>query len=265
MLRHYLCSFSYVTSNCPAPPRSGQKYAQWRARQIAYGQWEPWVPATPVREHVQQLRRSGASFRAVGRAAGVSATTVHRLLNGEPTRCRAAPHRMRAGEARRLLAVTPGVAARAAARPDAAGTRRRLRALTAVGYPAVSLAAHTGVTPGTIRDLVSGHAATVSPALHAAVAALYAEMWDQPPPERTGAQRRATAAARSRAARNHWPPPMGLDDDQIDEPGYRPRTRWRPVTTACAASPPMRHAAGRGRPRSRHPATPGQSHAGRGR
>ena len=264
-LRHRLCSFSYVTNCRSAPSRYRQDYARWRARQIAYGKWEPWAPAGPVREHVQALRRRGASFRAIGRAAGVSPATVHRLLHGEPARCRAVPDRIHAAEARRLLAVTPAAAGRAAARRDPAGTRRRLRALTALGHPAVSLAARLGVAPGTVRDLVSGHAGSVSPALHHAVAALYDEAWDQPPGERTGAQRRAAAAARARAARSGWPPPMGLDDDQIDDPGYRPRTQWRPVARVCAEDRPARHAAGHGPFRRGQAGTRSDARESRGR
>jgi len=245
----------------PAEPRSGESYSGWRARQIAYGRWEPWAQAGPVREHVQGLRRRGASLRAIGRAAGVSPVTVHRLLHGDSARCRAAPRRMRAGEARRLLAVTPAAAVAAASRRDAAGARRRLRALTAVGYPAVVLAARAGVAPGTIRDLISGHAATVSAMLHKAIAGLYDELWDQPPPAATGAQRRAAAAARRRAARCGWPAPMGLDDDLIDDPGYRPRSHWRPTGTACTRRPPAGPRRSGGRPVGGR----GRAHEGGGR
>jgi hypothetical protein len=142
---------------------------------------------------------------------------------------------------------------RAAARWDAAGTQLRLRALTAIGYPAAGLAGRAGVAPSTIRDLLSGHTRTVTPVLHRAIAALYDDLWDQPPPASTGAQRRATAAARRRAAANGWPPPMGLDDDRIDDPGYRPRSRWRPIAAACAARHEPRRAYGRVRGESRCP------------
>jgi lambda repressor-like predicted transcriptional regulator len=226
-----------VTDHCLGAPRSRQEYAQWRARQIAYGRWEPWALAAPVHGHVQSLRTNGASCRAIARAADVSPMTVHRLLNGDPAGCCAASRRMRAGEARRLLAVTPRAAARAGARRDATGTRLRLRALTATGYPAAGLAARAGVAPSTIRDLLSGHTRTVTPVLHRAVAALYDDLWDQPPPASTGAQRRAAAAALHRAAANGWPPPMGLDDDLIDDPGYRPRSHWRPTAAACVPRP----------------------------
>ncbi len=160
--------------------------------------------------------------------------TVHRLLRKETAGNRPASQRMHAASARRLLAVTPAAACRAAARRDAAGTRNRLRALTALGHPATSLAARAGAAPCTIRDLLNGRTATVNPRLHAAVAALYDQLWDTPPDTRTGAQRRAAAASRDRAAANGWPAPMGLDDDRIDDPAYRPRAHWRPAAASFA-------------------------------
>jgi hypothetical protein len=30
---------------------------------------------------------------------------------------------------------------------------------------------------------------------------------------------------------------MGLDDEQIDDPAYRPRARWRPASGAGVAQP----------------------------
>jgi len=156
-----------VISETRATGRAGQRseceYRRWRARQIAYERWEPWVRAEPVRQHVRSLRRTGASYRAIGGAADVSPMTVHRLLHGEARR-RRLPERMHAGEAGRLLAVTRTAAGLAATRRDAAGTRLRLRALVAVGHPAVSLAAGAGLTPRAVWDIVRGTTGTVSPA-----------------------------------------------------------------------------------------------------
>src|SRR5437868_1070215 len=58
-------------------------YRQRRARAIAQGTWQP-LAADPeaVRDHVRQLRWSGASYQAIGEAAGVSAMAVHALING---------------------------------------------------------------------------------------------------------------------------------------------------------------------------------------
>jgi hypothetical protein len=210
-------------------PRMHRNYVRSRARKIAYGRWQPWAEtAHPVRQHVRRLRRTGASYRAVAQAAGVSPTTVCRLCRDDPPRGRAT--RVHAAHARRLLAVTPGALRQASARRDATGARRRLRALTAMGHPAVSLARRLDVPPSAVRSLIGGQAATVTVAMHVAVCELYEQIWDLRPFERTPAERRAAAAARTRAARHGWPPPMGLDDDRIDDPAFRPRTRWHPAT-----------------------------------
>jgi hypothetical protein len=219
-------------------PGSGREYARWRARQIAYGRWQPWADAGPVREHVRLLRESGASYRAIADAAGVSVMMVHRLQCGEPACGRPAPPRVRALHARRLLAVTIQTLRDDAARRDAGGARWRLRALTAMGHPATILARHLDVPPRVAWDLIRGSTATISHDLYLASCGVYERMWDLRPPERTCAERRAAAAARGRAARNGWPPPMGLDDELIDDPAYRPRAQWRPaVGTGLAPAP----------------------------
>ncbi|MGI8447111.1 MAG: helix-turn-helix domain-containing protein, partial [Streptosporangiaceae bacterium] len=89
-----------------AGQRSDCEYRRRRARQIAYGRWEPWARAAPVREHVRALRQTGASYRAIGQAAGVSPMTVHRVLHGDPPEPRVPPERLHVREARCLLAVT---------------------------------------------------------------------------------------------------------------------------------------------------------------
>ena len=210
--------------------RSHRDYARWRTRQIAYGRWEPWTDAAPVREHLRQLRATGASREALARAAGVSPMTIYRLQRNDPSNGQPALHRIRSAQAQRLLAVTPATLRTTIARQDATGTRRRLQALVAMGHPAVSLARHLGVPPRKTWDIIRGTRATVTPEMHAAVCDLYERLWDQCPPERTAAERRAATSARARAATQGWPTPMGLDDDHIDDPTYQPRTTWRPAT-----------------------------------
>jgi Bacterial regulatory proteins, lacI family len=220
--------------------RSDPQYARHRARDIAYGRWDPWADAAPVREHVQLLRETGASYRTIAKAAGVSTTTVCRLLHGERSKGRAAPERVRARQARRLLAVTASGLERAAVRRDASGARRRLQALVAMGRPIADLSRCLDVAPRKVWHIIGGRTATVTPGMHASVRGLYERMWDLRPPERTAAERKATAAARALAAKQGWPTPMGLDDDRIDDPAYRPRTRWRQATGAGVTPPPDR-------------------------
>jgi hypothetical protein len=219
----------------PTTARSHREYARRRARQIAYGTWEPWANAALVRNHVQRLRAAGASYETIASAAGVSPMTVHRLDRRQPDvlgRCEVqrSSERIRTVPAQRLLAVTPAMVEQRAVRRDATGTRRRLQALIALGHPAASLAHRLGADPRRVKCVVRGTTATVTSLMHSAVHDLYDQLWDVHPAEQTMAERKAAAAARALAASRGWPTPAGLDDDRIDDPAYRPRTQWRPAT-----------------------------------
>jgi hypothetical protein len=116
------------------------------------------------------------------------------------------------------------------ARVDAGGTRLRLRALHVMGHGSARIARALGVREMTILALVRGDAPTISPHLRDTIADLYDAWWDKRAPERTRAERAAATAARRRARTGNWCAAMALDDDQLDTPGYRPRSRWRPAT-----------------------------------
>lgn len=219
---------------CAVTSASHRDYVRWRARQIAYGRWEPWADAAPVREHVRLLRRGGTSYQAIGDAAGVSPMTVHYLMNGCRSRTRPLPTRISSALAQRLLAVPP--AAVNGATLNACGSRRRLRALVALGHSAASLAADLGMSAPRVRRLVSGQTQSISLPVHNKVCDLYRRRWDQLPPERTGRERSIANAARGRARTGNWLPPMALDDDRIDDPNYRTRTVWRQAAGPSASS-----------------------------
>ena len=177
------------------------------------------TPAGPVRDHVGRLRAAGASYEAIGNAAGLGTMTVHDLMHSSG--------RVTAATAAALLAVTARqVELR---RLNAGGTRLRLRALVAMGHGSARIARAAGVHEQTMQRLVRGDAPTVSPELRAAVCALYERWWDKRPPERTKAERIAAIAARRRAARHDWCTAMGLDEDDIDLPGYEPSCGWLPA------------------------------------
>lgn len=104
-----------------------------------------------------------------------------------------------------------------------------------MGHNPTYRARQIGVPPGRVWRIINGDVSTVGHEMHAAVRGLYEQMWDQGPPERTPGERAAASAARHRAAREGWPPPMALDDDRLDDPSYRPRARWRPATRVATA------------------------------
>jgi hypothetical protein len=130
------------------------------------------------------------------------------------------------------------------ARLDAGGTRLRLRALHVMGHNSARIARALSAREMTIRRLTRGDATSVSPHLRDAVTALYDTWWDKRAPERTRAERAAATQARHRAAAGNWCAAAALDDDQLDTPGYRPRSRWRPATGTGVAPdihPPAHH------------------------
>src|SRR6266704_5283397 len=118
---------------------------------------------------------------------------------------------------------------------DAGGTRLRLRALAVMGHGSARIARAAGAREHAVQKLARGDARTVSPQLADAIAAVYDAWWDKRPPERTRQERAAASAARRRSIRGNWCAGAGLDDDELDIPGYRPVSRWRPARGTSVA------------------------------
>ena len=102
--------------------------ARCRARQIANGRPDPQAQSAAAREHVRLPGHAAGGYQPIAQAARVSPLTVCRFQHGQPSRGRPAFVRIRAAQARRLPAVTLPVLDAAAARRNAAGSRRRLQA-----------------------------------------------------------------------------------------------------------------------------------------
>lgn len=202
---------------CDCPP-CVDVLTQWyanRSRQIAYGTWQPYVDAEPARLHVRDLMAYGIGWQQVAKLAGVSTATVGKLLFGASWKGLPPSKKIRPETERKLLAVakTP---ANIAKWMDTAGTRRRLQALVAVGWPLKWLTERASFDQHTFGAIASGRRSHVTPGTYRAVVGLYDALWNQPPPATTVQQRRSTGAARSLARRRGWLPPLAWDDDLID-------------------------------------------------
>lgn len=120
--------------------------------------------------------------------------------------------RCRPGIAAALRAVTPDTITPALV--DVTGTRRRLRALLVIGHSHAEMARRLGTTAQRLNVVVHDTGpVTVTRHTAAGVRGLYDQLWAVP-----GSSPRARAAAQARG----WVPPLGWDDDDIDDPAAAP-------------------------------------------
>jgi len=89
------------------------------------------------------------------------------------------------------------------------GTRRRLQALVAFGYPRCYLADRIGMLPSNFGRLLSDSNSQVLAITARKVVALFDELSATPGP---------SSRARKDGARRGWAVPMAWDDDTIDDP-----------------------------------------------
>ncbi len=103
---------------------------------------------------------------------------------------------------------------------NAVGTRRRIQALSAIGWTYGDLAERLGVTRSAVHHLTDER-----PRIEATTArritALYDRLSMTPGP---------SAITRARALAAGWPPPLAWDDDTIDDPTAKPSLGPPPST-----------------------------------
>ena len=181
-----------------------------------------------ARVRIRRVHQDGCTSRVT--LAGLASVAMHDLAPGSD-------HLTRVTAPAALTDALPP------ARLDVGGTRLRLRALHVMGHNSVRIARALDVSETTIRKLLRGNAHTVSPELRDAIADLYDAWWDKRAPTRTRSERAAVTLARRRAIAGNWCAGAGLDVDQLDIPGYRPRQGWKPAVgtgTAPEIRPPYR-------------------------
>lgn len=207
---------------CPACTKAGRDYMNRRARLMAYGRWQPYVDADPVRAHIRMLSSFGIGIQQTRALAGMSNGGLTRLLYGRGEE-RGPSRRIRTATADRILAIRPSIdLAAPSAHVDGTGTRRRLQALVAVGWPQIELARRSGLDKLTINDQVH-----VSPTAYGSTARtvrdLYDALWNVNPLT-CGIWERWVNEARTLAVTKGWAPPGAWDDDYIDSPAAQPDT-----------------------------------------
>lgn len=217
---------------CPRCLKRDSDYSKTRTRLQAYGRWQPFTDAEPVRAHVRNLMAAGLGIQTIARLSGVSSGGMTKLLYGERRRNLAPSKRVRRETADKLLAIRPTLALLAdSARIDALGTRRRLQALVAAGWPQRTIAAASGLDGQLVHEAI--RADSVEAATARAVCRVYLQLRYADPAD-YGAQLRFIDQAKRIATAEGWLGPGYWDDDELDDPDFVPATEDTPRFIALA-------------------------------
>lgn len=194
-------------------------------RKKAYGTWDPWADwtdAEPVRQHVKFLSAADLGLVRLAEISGVTEGALRALMHGDEKEGIAPTKRIRRDRAEAILAVQPTAETLAAgACMDGTGTRRRLQALTAVGWSTGRLAEILGRDVRVVCRVRTAPSVTARTARE--VKAVYDRLWNQAPPMDSKGDRIASARAVGLAARKGWAKPMDWDEN-IDDPQAAPAT-----------------------------------------
>lgn len=171
------------------------------------------MSAASAREHVEHLVRAGMPLRDIATHAGLSETTVSAVASGRVVDV----YRETASAILSVSVPGPGYARRFDGVIDATGARRRLRALTALGYTLPVLAEQTGLSTETVSCVRQGRRVQLRMSANQEIAAAYDRLWKVDPLS-VGVSATGAAKARTHARKSGWPSPLAWDDETIDEP-----------------------------------------------
>lgn len=203
-------------------PECVERRRQWqqeRRRNQREGQ-AALVDAQPVRQHILRLQSAGISTYRIAITAGIDDWTVRSFLPSSTGR-RARKHRTSPETARKILAVT--VEGATSGYVDGTGTRRRIQALAAMGWPMRTMSGHLGLNPTYVGDLARADGKPVFAATAEKVARAYDSLKTKQP-TRNGIQPRVAKRIRTLAKTKRWAPPTYWDQrpGDIDDPHFEP-------------------------------------------
>ncbi|RPE39812.1 hypothetical protein EDD90_2830 [Streptomyces sp. Ag109_O5-1] len=184
------------------------------------------VHSLPAAAHIRALRYTGLNDREITTRARLTTNQLRRAARGDLIGW---------DVERRILRVTIPNVAVLKGTVTGPGTRRRLRALVALGWPLEHLAAALGWPLGKVQRAVLD-TNTVTRADYLLVCALYDQRWAWAP-EDHGVPADEAAAARETARISNCYSPLAWDDEIIDVPKGRPnagRTEVVCLDTAAA-------------------------------
>jgi lambda repressor-like predicted transcriptional regulator len=162
------------------------------------------VDPSEVVEHIARLRDRGWTWTMLGEASGLAQSVAYQVANG-------IRKKVSRYAATRLLAI-PVVWVESPIIVDIAGTRRRVQALSRMGWPADMIAARADLSETTLRHALGRDRIT------ARIATRIARVYDE-----LSEVRGPSSRAAARAANRGYAPPAAWDDDTIDDPRTKPQ------------------------------------------
>lgn len=207
---------------CAECSAANHAYASNRQRQQAYGRWEPYVDANPVRRHVQHLQSRGLGLAQIAHLTGdqVSLSVLEHLVRRKGQRGRT--QRIRKENADAVLAVQRDLTTLSqGSRVPSLGASRRLQALMTLGYSQSRLARELGIEPRNFGYVLHG-GRQITVARHWAVVEVYRRLSGTQPVPSSRQDRSAITAARTYAAKHGFAAPIAWDDDELDLPEASP-------------------------------------------
>lgn len=183
-------------------------YAKYRRLAVSDGRWSPLhVPADDTRTRILALMAAGVGISRIAELAGVTHRAIDFLTREDQ---RLVKRTTRAAILAIPVPVCPfGPQMAAGARIDATGSRRRVLALSAVGWSQQHLSVRLGLHPGRLSKVATGAVKKVTVSRAREIDALYRELQEVPGPSNV---------ARRIATQRGWPPPVAWDDTEIDDP-----------------------------------------------
>ncbi|MFB7605232.1 hypothetical protein [Streptomyces gardneri] len=204
-------------------PECVERFTTWqrnRLQAVADGTWQPFIDAAPVREHLRSLYAAGLTIHRVSELTGIDWNTLRLYTQPAVRQGRGMIRRTTAETQAKILAIEPTPSL--PGRVDPTGTRRRIQALVATGWPLKELGPHLAIQPDNVRRILARGQRVYGTTAQSAAKA-YEQLRDSKP-QRHGVTDLAIARARRHAKQNRWAPPSYWADrmDVIDDPDFEP-------------------------------------------
>lgn len=217
---HHNTLTCYTEYKCRLP-ECVDRFNGWqrdRLRAMAAGTWQPYIDAAPVREHLLKLHAAGITPHRIEVLTGLDWKSIRLFTQPCVNQGRGMTRRTTPEIAAKILAIE--VAPFLSGRVDATGTRRRLQALSAIGWPLRELGPHIGVEPDGVRRIVS-RGSRVFGSTAQAVADAYDELRTSKP-QKHGVSDLGINRALRRAKQLRWAPPKYWNQHPgaIDDPHF---------------------------------------------